>query len=98
MDLSLRLYWEIARRAFRRQLAYRTANLAGLVTNGFFGYLRAAVILAVYQARVSVAGYDAPSAVTYSWVTQALIMVVTMWGWFDVEETIRTGDVVSDLA
>jgi ABC-2 type transport system permease protein len=98
MDLSLRLYWEIARRAFRRQLVYRTANLAGLVTNSCFGYLRAAVFLAMYQARVSIVGYDVASVLTYTWVTQALIMVVTMWGWFDVEETIRTGDVVTDLA
>ena len=41
----MRLYWEVARRALQRQLAYRTENLAGLFTNGFFGYLRAAVFL-----------------------------------------------------
>jgi ABC-2 type transport system permease protein len=94
----MRLYWEVARRAMQRQLAYRTENLAGLVTNSFFGYLRAAVFLAVYQTTSSVSGYDAAAAVTYAWVTQALIMVVAMWGWWDVELTIRTGDVVSDLA
>ena len=35
---------------------------------------------------------------TWNWVVQALIMVVALWGWWDVEETIRSGDVVSDLA
>src|SRR5207302_6319818 len=94
----MRLYWEVARRALQRQLAYRTENLAGLITNAFFGYLRAAVYLAVYQNATSVAGYDAQSAVTYSWITQAMIMVVALWGWWDIELTIRTGDVVSDLA
>jgi ABC-2 type transport system permease protein len=94
----MRLYWEVARRALQRQLAYRTENLAGLVTNIFFGYLRGAVMLAVYQATTSVGGYDAEAAVTYAWITQALIMVVALWGWWDVELTIRTGDVVSDLA
>ena len=94
----MRLYWEVARRAVQRQLAYRTENLAGLVTNIFFGYLRAAVLLAVYQVATNVGGYDPQAAVTYAWITQALIMIVALWGWWDVELTIRTGDVVSDLA
>ena len=94
----MRLYLEVGKRAFQRQLAYRTANLAGLVTNCCFGYLRAVVFLAVYQARESIAGYDVVSAVTFTWVTQALIMVVALWGWWEVEETIRSGDVVSDLS
>jgi ABC-2 type transport system permease protein len=94
----MRLYWEVARRALQRQLVYRTENLAGLFTNSFFGYLRAAVLLAVYQNTTSVGGYDAQAAVTYSWITQAMIMVVALWGWWEIELTIRTGDVVSDLA
>jgi len=95
---GMRLYWEVARRALQRQLAYRTENLAGLVTNIFFGYLRAPVLLAVYQPTSSVGGYDAEAAVTYAWITQAMIMLVALWGWWDVELTIRTGDVISDLA
>lgn len=94
----MRLYWEIARRALQRQLAYRTENLAGLFTNVFFGYLRAAVFVAVFQTTSSVAGYDRASSVTYLWLTQAMIMVVALWGWWDIELTIRTGDVISDLA
>ena len=43
-------------------------------------------------------GYDLQGAVTYTWITQAMIMVSSNWGWWDVEETIRTGDVVSDLS
>lgn len=98
MGSGPRLYWEIARRAYRLQTAYRAANLAGLLTNGVFGYLRTEIILAMYVGRVSVVGYDASSVVTFTWITQALIMVVTLWGYWDVEETIRTGDIVSDLA
>ena len=94
----MRLYWEVGRRALQRQFAYRTENLAGLVTNVFFGYLRAAVFVAVYQSTSNVGGYDQSGAVTFTWVTQAMIMVVALWGWWDIEQTIRTGDVVSDLA
>jgi ABC-2 type transport system permease protein len=94
----LRLYYEVARRAFQRQLAYRTANLAGLFTNAVFGYLRAAIFVAFYEAQTDVLGYDLPTALSYSWTTQATLMIIALWGWYDVEETIRTGDVVSDLS
>ena len=91
----MRLYWEVARRALQRQLAYRTENLAGLVTNTFFGYLRGALFLAVYQGQstTSIAGYDVHAAVSFMWITQAMIMIVALWGWWDVEETIRNPDV-----
>ncbi|HEX5415309.1 MAG TPA: ABC-2 family transporter protein [Chloroflexota bacterium] len=92
------LYWAVAVRAFRRQLTYRAANLAGLITNCCFGYLRAVIFFAVYAAQRTVAGYDLSDAVTYTWVGQALIMVVALWGWWEIEDTIRSGDVVSDLA
>jgi ABC-2 type transport system permease protein len=97
---SLQLYAAVARVAFRRQLAYRTANLAGLVTNAFFGLLRVSLFIALFQSspQPTIGGYDLQAAATYTWVTQAMIMVVCLWGWWDVEATIRTGDVVTDLA
>lgn len=94
----MRVYWEIAARAFQRQLAYRTANFAGLITNVIFGYLRAAVFVALYVGHTTIGGYDSVEAITYLWVTQATVMVIAFWGWFDIAETIRTGDVVSDLS
>ena len=98
--MDLRVYGVLARLAFRRQLAYRTANLAGLVANAFFGVLRASVLVAVLASAPggSIAGYDTAAMVTYMWVVQALIMIVRLWGWWEVEETIRSGDVVTDLA
>jgi ABC-2 type transport system permease protein len=100
MSSAWALYLAVARMAFRRQLAYRTANLAGLVTNAFFGYLRTALFLALFAgaASTTIGGYDVQAAATYTWVTQALIMVLNLWGWWDVETTIRSGDVVTDLA
>lgn len=96
--LSVRLYFELAKRAFQRELVYRTKNLAGLFTNACFGYLRAIPLLAAFQGRPEIAGYDQHQVLTWNWLVQALIMVVALWSWWDVEETIRTGDVVSDLA
>lgn len=94
----MRLYWEIAKRAFQRQLAYRTANLAGTITNVFFGYVRAAIFVAAYAGAADIAGYSLQDAVTYTWFTQAIIMVVVLWGWWEVEKTIKTGQVVADLS
>ena len=96
---SVRLYWAVLAMAFRRQLAYRTANLAGFATNAFFGLLRASLFLALFTTGgQTINGYDAQSAATYTWVTQALIMIVSLWAWWDIETTIRSGDVVTDLA
>jgi ABC-2 type transport system permease protein len=98
LNPGARLYWEVAARAFERQRAYATANLAGLVTNGAFGYLRAVVYLSVYRGQDTVAGYSLNEVISFTWITQALLMVVALWGWWEIEETIRSGDVVSDLA
>ena len=97
---SLLLYAAVVRVAFRRQLAYRTANLAGLATNAFFGLLRASLFIALFQSTTqpTIGGYDLQAAASYTWVTQAMIMVVCLWGWWDIETTIRSGDVVTDLA
>lgn len=94
----MRLYWELARRAFQRQLAYRTANLAGLVTNAFFGYIRAMVFVVAFTGVAQVEGYDARALATFTWMTQALIMVVNLWGGIGVGETIASGAVISDLS
>jgi ABC-2 type transport system permease protein len=43
----------LARMSWHRQHAYRAANLAGLVTNLFFGFLRASVLVALFAARIA---------------------------------------------
>ncbi len=93
----LRFYFEVARTAYRRQLIYRWANLAGLLTNVFFGAIFSYVIIALYHARPVVTGYDVQDALRYTWLVQAMIMVVLPFGWFDLMLTIRSGEVVTDL-
>jgi ABC-2 type transport system permease protein len=94
------MYLALARMAFQRQLTYRAATLAGFATNTFFGALRAAILLALFAARgdAEVAGYSVAAAVTYTGLTQALIGFIALWGWWDVVNNIRTGDIASDLA
>ena len=47
--LHWRPYWALMQLAFQKQFAYRSANLAGFITNIFFAALRAAVIVARAQ-------------------------------------------------
>jgi ABC-2 type transport system permease protein len=94
----LRFYIEVARTAYRRQLIYRWANLAGLCTNVFFCIILSSVLIALYQARPVVAGYNLRDALSYIWATQTMIMAVLPFGWIDLMLSIRSGEVSSDLS
>lgn len=94
----MRLYVEVAKRAYARNTTYRAANLAGLVTNSFFGILRTYLFIGFYGGRESEAGWTLADALVYVWLTQALIAPIFMWRDSEIAETIRSGDVVSDLS
>ena len=65
-DDRLRAYLAFAVAGFRRHSTYLQATVAACVTNSVFGFLRAAVMLAVLAAGGSViAGYDAPKLMTF---------------------------------
>src|SRR5690242_3579313 len=91
------MYAAVARLAFQRQLSYRTANLAGLVTNLFFGLLRASVLAALFAARPAVAGYTLRDAITFTGLTQALMSFVAIFGTWELITSIRTGEIAADL-
>ena len=93
----MRLYWEIARRGYRRYAAYPGATVAGVFTNTVFGFLIAYILLAVFRHRTTVGSYDASDAVTYVWLSQGLLMTVYIWGWYEVALRVRTGDIATDL-
>jgi ABC-2 type transport system permease protein len=94
----MRVYIEVAKRSFQQQLAYRAANFAGLATNAFWGALRSFLFLGLFQGGEVAAGWDVHDAIDYVWFTQAMIMPVYFWNWWEIANTIRTGGVVSDLA
>ena len=95
----MRLYWEVARRSFRRWSTYRGATIAGAITNSVFGYIRAYVLLAVYQHRSDVGGFDAVDAVTFSFVSQGFLMLVSVFrSEMGLSERVRSGEVAVDLA
>lgn len=89
----------LAASAFRRQFAYRGANLAGMLTNLFFGVLRVAVVVALFEARPGAApdGYGLVESITFTACAQAILGWVALWGWWDLIRAIRSGDIIADL-
>ncbi len=87
----------IAASGYRRFWTYRQATVAALVTNTMFGFLRCYVLLAMAAITPVVAGYTGPQLVAYVWAGQGLLGVVMLWGYADLAERIRSGDVVTDL-
>ncbi|MFU8849977.1 ABC transporter permease [Micromonospora sp. SL1-18] len=82
---------------FRRYATYRQAAVAGVVTNSVFGFLRYYIFLAAAGASGRVAGYDRAQLATFVWVGQGLLAVVLIWGWTELADRIRTGEVAADL-
>jgi len=91
------LYWQIARRGFRRYATYRAATVAGVFTNTVFGFIRAYVFITLIGTVGAIAGYDLRDALTYSFITQGMLMTIYIWGWWEIALSIRSGDVVTDL-
>ncbi len=94
----MRLWWEVARRSFRRYATYRGATMAGLFTNTVFGFIQAFVMVAVFASRAEVGGFDRKDALTYVFVTQGFLMMVNMIaGPGEISTRIRSGDIATDL-
>ena len=94
----MRLDWEIAKRGWRRYAAYPWATAAGVFTNTVFGFLQAYILLALFEHRSDVGGYDAADTVTYVWLAQALLMTVYIFGWEELALRIRDGSIATDLS
>lgn len=95
----MRLYLEVAIRAFRRATTYRSAYVAGILTNAFFGALISFMYVAVYGDGGAVAGFSLHDAISYNWLTQSLISIGA--GWIistEISTSIRTGEVLTDLS
>jgi ABC-2 type transport system permease protein len=96
---SATTFGALAWSGFRRYATYRQATIAGSFTNIVFGFLRCYVLLAVAAGAAGgrPGGYDQRQLATYVWVGQGLLSVVGLWGWTDLADRIRTGDVAADL-
>jgi ABC-2 type transport system permease protein len=95
----VRTYSELAKAEFRRYSTYRMAIFAGIATQSVFGFIRVGVFFAaIAAAGGSLAGYDQRSASTYVWLGQAILAPVALYGWMDIAERVKSGDIAVDFA
>jgi ABC-2 type transport system permease protein len=93
----MRLFWIICTKSIQKQLAYRAALMAGLATNLFFGFLRAAVLVALYGSRTEVSGISIEGAITYTGITQGIIGYLSLFSWYELMNSVYTGAIATDL-
>ncbi|WP_347352747.1 ABC-2 family transporter protein [Intrasporangium sp.] len=94
----MRIFLLLVRAGFRRHSTYRLALVAGLTTNSVFGMIRASVLLAaIASAGSAIGGYSGPMAAAFVWWGQALLGTVNLWGFQEVKERVRTGDIAVDF-
>jgi ABC-2 type transport system permease protein len=82
---------------FQRQATYRLALLSGLATNVFFGVIRTALFVALYDQKEAVGGLGRSEALTYVWVVQSLFGIVwAVWIW-ELPDAVRSGAFEAEL-
>ncbi len=94
----MKVYLAIAGKSFQRSMAYRAANLAGIVTNTFFGAVYIFGYVALFRSRSQVGGLNLQDTITYAVLSQSLLMAMTAFGSIELSEAIIKGDIVPDLA
>jgi ABC-2 type transport system permease protein len=94
----MRLYLEVAKKSFQKHLAYRAANLAGILTNSFFGAIYVFIYVALFQERGQVGGLDLRDTITYVIISQSLLMAMSAFGNHELSQSIIKGVIVTDLS
>lgn len=95
----MRTYLELAKAEFARFATYRLAIAAGIFTNSVFGFIRLGVLIAAITTAGGVmAGYTVEEASTYVWLGQAFLAPVVMYGWSEIADRVKTGEIAVDLA
>src|SRR5258708_36437259 len=94
----LRFYVEVARTAFRRQLIYNWANLAGLLTNIVFRIIFSDVMIALFQVEHLAGGIYLPDSPRLVWVLLSVVMIVLTFAWYYLLLCIPSGELVSELS
>jgi len=82
---------------FLQMLQYRTAALAGFGTQCWWGGIKV-MVLAAFYGGASMAGtpMSLTQAITYSWLSQGLLVLVPWLGDPEVAQAVRTGAVAYD--
>jgi len=90
-------YWAIFSARFRVLLQYRSAAMAGAVTQLFFGLVRVMMLGVFYDSVTSAQPMSYPDVVTYTWLGQAMLLLAMFTADTEVSEMILSGSVLYEL-
>ncbi len=90
-------YWAIFSARFRVLLQYRSAALAGVATQLFFGLVRVMMLGVFYDSVSSTQPMSYPDVVTYIWLGQALLLLAMFRADAEVGGMIQSGSVLYEL-
>jgi ABC-2 type transport system permease protein len=93
----MRAYRAILVSRFLSLLQYRSAALAGIATQLFFGLVRVMIYDGFYRSSSSPQPMTVDQVVTYIWLGQAMLLLVLFDVDKDVAEMIRTGNVAYEM-
>ncbi|MBW2623403.1 MAG: ABC-2 family transporter protein [Deltaproteobacteria bacterium] len=90
-------YGAIFSARFQVLLQYRSAAMAGAVTQLFFGLVRVMMLGVFYDSVTSPQPMSYPDVVTYIWLGQALLLLAMFRADAEVSEMIQSGSVLYEL-
>jgi ABC-2 type transport system permease protein len=94
----MRAYWAIVSARFRMSLQYRSAALAGIVTQLFWGLISVMVFTAFYHSTTRPQPMALHEVIDYIWLGQALLLVLPMfYDNAEIAEMVRTGTLAYEL-
>ncbi|MBC1237842.1 ABC-2 family transporter protein [Nostoc sp. 2RC] len=94
----MKAYWSLFIARFALLLQYRTAALAGVATQFFWGFVKVMVLEAFFTHTASTQPMTLREAVGYVWLGQAFLMAIAPWsGDREIQDLIRSGAVGYDL-
>jgi len=93
----MRAYLALLSARFRALLQYRSAALAGLGTQIFWGLIRSMIFTAFYQASSAPQPMTLGQTISYVWLGQAMLLIIPWNLDRDVGRMVRTGDVAYEL-
>ncbi|BAY10823.1 ABC transporter permease [Calothrix sp. NIES-2098] len=91
-------YWSLFVARFALLLQYRTAALAGVATQLFWGFVKVMVLEAFFTHVPTTQPMTLHEAIGYVWLGQAFLIAIVPWsGDREIQELIRSGAVGYDL-
>lgn len=75
----MKAYYSVLRLRLLLGMQYRSAALAGVATQFFFGFMHIMVFVAFYAYSTEPTSMSLPEVVTYTWLKQAFLAFIMLW-------------------